>query len=84
MVIKRVEITSSWQQHIHLFSWVIKVSRNGCFYNGPVICPRSVIMALGGCNSPRRCLGPLQPPLAIITDLGYITGPYKNTHSLIL
>jgi hypothetical protein len=27
-------------------SWLIKVLRKGCFHNGPVMCPRSVIMAL--------------------------------------
>jgi hypothetical protein len=27
--------------------WLIKVLRNGCFHNGPVICPRLVIMAQG-------------------------------------
>jgi hypothetical protein len=27
--------------------WLIKVLRNGCFHNGPVICPRLVIMPQG-------------------------------------
>jgi len=54
---------------------MIIVLMNGCFYNGPVICPRSVIMARGGCNGPRQRRGPLQPPRAIITDRGHITGP---------
>jgi hypothetical protein len=27
--------------------WLIKELRNGCFHNGPVICPRLVIMAQG-------------------------------------
>jgi len=49
-----------------MVSWLIKVLRNGCFHNGPVKCPRSVIMALGGCNG---------HPRAIITDLGHLTGP---------
>ena len=27
--------------------WLIKELRNGCFHNGPVICPRLVIMTQG-------------------------------------
>jgi hypothetical protein len=37
--------------------WLIKVLRNGCFHNGPVICPRL------SHNGPRRWLGPIQPSL---------------------
>jgi hypothetical protein len=56
--------------------WLIKVLRNGCFHNGPVICPRSshngprkVVLALGVAS------GQYNLPWAIITNLGDITGP---------
>ena len=69
--------------HNNINEWVVMfciqiitiVLMNGCFYNGPVICPRSVIMARGGCNDPRQRRGPLHPPRVIITDRGHITGP---------
>ena len=44
---------------------------NECFHNGPVICPRSVIMAKDVCNGPRQRRGPLQTSEAIITDRGF-------------
>jgi hypothetical protein len=56
--------------------WLIKVLRKGCFHNGPVMCPRFVVMACEVCISPRRCLGPIQTYWAIIRDLGHITGPF--------
>ena len=40
-------------------SRLIKVLRKGCFHNGPVMCPRSVIMALGIASGQYRLLGPL-------------------------
>ena len=56
--------------------WLIKVLRNGCFHNEPVICPRlshngprKVILALGVAS------GQYNLPWAIMTNLGYITGP---------
>jgi hypothetical protein len=49
--------------------WLIKVLRNGCFHNGPVICSR---LASGQNNL----------PCAIMTNLGYITGPLWK-HSFI-
>jgi hypothetical protein len=57
-------------------SWLIKVLRKGCFHNGPVMCPRFVVMACEVCISPRRCLWPIQTYWAIIRDLGHITGPF--------
>ena len=47
------------------------VLTNGCFHNGPVMCPRSVIMAQGVCIGSRT----IQTSRAIITDRGHITGP---------
>ena len=43
------------------------VLMNGCFYNGPVIWPRSVLMVEEVCNGPRQSRGPLQTSEAIIT-----------------
>jgi hypothetical protein len=47
-------------------SWLIKVLRKGGFHNGPVVCYRSVIIALevsvlslGVASSQYRLLGPL-------------------------
>ena len=64
-------IKISW----HMTSFNIIVLMNGCFYNGPVICPRSVIMVKEVCNGPRQRRGPLQTSEAIITDRGHITEP---------
>ena len=56
--------------------WLIKVLRNRCFHNGPVICPRlshngprKVLLALG------VALGQYNLSWAIMTNLGHITGP---------
>lgn len=68
-----------------IFNWLIKVLRNGCFHNAPVIYPRSVIMASDVCNGPRRCLGPLQTSLAFITYLGHMTRPlWKHPSNTII
>jgi hypothetical protein len=73
--ILKIRFSNTWWGND--LSWLIKVLRKGCFHNGPVMCPRSVIlMALEvKCIVPRRCLGPIQTHWAIITDLGHITGP---------
>ena len=47
---------------------------NGCFYNGPVMCPRSLIMAQEVCIGPRQRQGLIHASQAIITDRGHITG----------
>ena len=67
------------------FSWLIKVLRKRCFHNGPVICLRSVIMALevsvlslGVASGQYRLLVPL------LQTLGTKQGHYENTHLLIL
>ena len=56
--------------------WLITVLRNGCFHNGPVICPRL------GHNGPRKVVldlgvasGQYNLPWAIMTNRGHITGP---------
>jgi hypothetical protein len=56
--------------------WLIKVLRNGCFHNGPVICPRlshigpqKVVFALVVGS------GQYNLPWAIMTNLGHITAP---------
>jgi hypothetical protein len=56
--------------------WLIKVLRNECFHNGPVICPRlshngprKVVLALGAAS------GQYNLHWAIMTNLGHITGP---------
>ena len=56
----------------------IIVLMNGYFYNGPVICPRSVITVEEVCNGPRQRRGPLQTSEVIITDQGHITGPLQK------
>ena len=33
---------------------IIIVLINGCFHNGPVMCPRSITMAQGVCIGPRQ------------------------------
>ena len=56
--------------------WLIKVLRNECFHNGPVICPRlshngprKVVLTLGVTSVQYNL------PWAIMTKLGHITGP---------
>jgi hypothetical protein len=63
--------------------WLIKVLRNGCFHNGPVICPRlshngprKVVLALGVAS------GQYYLPWAIMTNRGHVTGPLWK-HSFI-
>ena len=57
-------------------NWLIKVLRNGCFHNVPVIWPRL------SHNGPRKVVlarsnaeGQCNLPWAIMTNLGHITGP---------
>jgi hypothetical protein len=49
------------ENHIHFASYLLTVLIHGCFHNGPVICPRLVIMALG------RLYWPEAMPRAIMT-----------------
>jgi hypothetical protein len=61
--------------------WLIKVLSNGCFFNGPVICPRIV---KEGCIGPRQFLKLLNThfkSVENITDdrfVPYITGCVVN------
>ena len=77
---------SPGEAYIHNgLSWLIEVLRKGCFHNGPVMCPRSVIMALevsvlslSVASGQYRLLGPL------LQTLDTKQGHYENTHLLIL
>jgi hypothetical protein len=52
--------------------WLIKVLRNGCFHNGPVICPRL------SHNGPRKVV------LALGNNLGHMTGLKRFENFIIL
>jgi hypothetical protein len=69
-------LQKEWRLHKIEIDWLIKVLRNGCFHNGPVICPRlshndprKVVLALSVAS------GQHNRPCAIMTNLGHITGP---------
>ena len=73
-------------------NWLIQILINGCFHNGPVICSRSVIMALWWLYwlsaLPRaitailgHCLGPLQPSSAIAS--GHYSHPRPLPRAII-
>ena len=48
--------------------------RGGCFHNGPVMCPKSLIMAQEVCIGPRQRRGLVHASRAIDTDRGHMTG----------